>query len=85
MKITTMTSREFNRNISGAKNASKKGPVFITDRGRPAHVWLTIEDYRKLVSDQTTIVEMLALPDAEDIEFEPARLSGDLYHSADLS
>jgi hypothetical protein len=59
--------------------------VFITDRGRPAHVWLTIEDYRKLVSDQTTIVEMLALPDAEDIEFEPARLSGDLYQSADLA
>ena len=41
-----VSSREFNQNTSRAKRAAKKGPVFITDRGRPAHVFLTIEEYR---------------------------------------
>jgi len=48
MSITTLTSREFNQHVSGAKLAAKHGPVFITDRGRPAHVLLSIEDYRKM-------------------------------------
>jgi hypothetical protein len=34
--ITTFSSREFHQNASGAKKAALKGPVFITDRGRPA-------------------------------------------------
>ena len=37
MTITTMTSREFNQDAGGAKKAAEKGPVIITDRGRPAH------------------------------------------------
>lgn len=41
--ITTVSSREFNQDVSGAKRAASKGPVVITDRGRPAHVLLTIE------------------------------------------
>jgi prevent-host-death family protein len=45
MTVTTLTSREFNQDTSGAKKAASRGPVFITDRGRPAHVLLTIEDY----------------------------------------
>ncbi|AZE22438.1 VapB protein (antitoxin to VapC) [Pseudomonas chlororaphis subsp. aureofaciens] len=45
MPITTISSREFNQDTSGAKKASRNGPVIITDRGRPAHVLLSIEDY----------------------------------------
>ena len=41
--ITTLSSREFNQHASEAKKAADKGPVFITDRGRPAHVLLRIE------------------------------------------
>ena len=52
MTITTMSSRDFNQDTSGAKRAAKEGPVFITDRGVPAHVLLTIEDYRKLSGDE---------------------------------
>ncbi len=37
MTLTTMTSREFSQDASGAKKAARQGPVFITDRGRPAH------------------------------------------------
>ncbi|MCF5799974.1 type II toxin-antitoxin system prevent-host-death family antitoxin, partial [Pseudomonas sp. PA-1-5A] len=47
MTITTISSREFNQDTSGAKKAARKGPVFITDRGKPAHVLLSIEDYQK--------------------------------------
>ena len=47
MTITTVSSREFNQDASRAKKATKDGPVFITDRGRPAHVLLSIEEYRQ--------------------------------------
>ena len=48
MSTTTLSSREFNQDTSRAKKAAKFGPVFITDRGQPAHVLLSIDDYRKL-------------------------------------
>ena len=38
MTITTLSSREFNQGASEAKRAANNGPVFITDRGKPAHV-----------------------------------------------
>ncbi|MFM7237190.1 MAG: type II toxin-antitoxin system prevent-host-death family antitoxin, partial [Cyanobium sp.] len=41
----TITSRAFNQDAAGAKRAATRGPVFITDRGRPAHVLLSIEEY----------------------------------------
>lgn len=37
MPITTLSSREFNRDTSRAKKACLGGPVIITDRGLPAH------------------------------------------------
>jgi prevent-host-death family protein len=42
---TTLSAREFNQDASHAKRAALNGPVFITDRGRPAHVLLSIHDY----------------------------------------
>ena len=44
----TFTSREFNQDASRIKRAAAKGAVFITDRGRPAHVLMTIEAYEQL-------------------------------------
>ena len=85
MTITTLSSREFNHDASRAKKAARSGPVFITDRGRPAHVLLTIEDYRRLTHSQSSIVELLAMPVDGDIDFEPAQLCGPLYQPADLS
>ena len=43
MNITSVTSRELNQDVARAKRAAKSGPVFITDRGKPAHVLLSIE------------------------------------------
>jgi len=85
MTITTFSSREFNQDVTRAKKAARQGPVFITDRGRPAHVLLTIEEYQRLTGSRATIVELLALPDEADIEFEPPRLCGPLVRPADLT
>ncbi|TIV16999.1 MAG: type II toxin-antitoxin system Phd/YefM family antitoxin [Mesorhizobium sp.] len=47
-KATTMSSREFNQNTALAKRAARNGPVIITDRGKPSHVLMSMEDYEKL-------------------------------------
>lgn len=72
--MTTISSREFNHNISRAKTASRKGPVFITDRGRPMHVLLSFEDYQGLLRTGPTMSELLAMPGGEDIEFDPPKM-----------
>jgi prevent-host-death family protein len=79
-----MTSREFNQDAGRAKRAALDGPVFITDRGEPAHVLLSIEDYRKLVGPDRNLAETLACPEAEDIDFEPVKLSGSLLQPENL-
>ena len=85
MTITTLSSRAFNQDASGAKKAARQGPVFITDRGRPAHVLLTIEEYQRITGGKASIVELLAMPGAADIDFDPPRLGDELYRPADLS
>jgi prevent-host-death family protein len=74
MTITTLSSREFNQRASDAKRAANHGPVFITDRGRPAHVLLSIEDYRRLAGGQQKIADLLAMPGADEVEFEAPKL-----------
>jgi prevent-host-death family protein len=80
MPITTMSSREFNQDASGAKKAAAKGPVFITDRGQPKHVLLSIEEYRRLTGSEMSLAEALAHGDPDDteldFEFEPPRFDG---------
>lgn len=75
MAITTLSSREFNQDASGAKKAANNGPVFITDRGRPAHVLLSFEEYQRLTQQRRNIADALAMPGAEDIEFDPPRVN----------
>ncbi|MFI8481101.1 type II toxin-antitoxin system Phd/YefM family antitoxin [Pseudomonas sp. NPDC078700] len=72
---TTLSSREFNQDTSGAKKAARSGPVFITDRGKPAHVLLSIDDYQRLTESNVSIVDILAMPTTDDIEFEPPRVA----------
>jgi len=68
--MTTLTSRELNQDIGRAKREARKGPVFITDRGRPAHVLLTIEDYERLTKPRRTLAEALYMPGLEGIEID---------------
>jgi prevent-host-death family protein len=74
MPITTLSSRAFNQDASGAKKAANRGPVFITDRGRPAHVLLSIADYQRLLGHRAKITDLLAMPDAASVEFSPAKV-----------
>lgn len=75
MTITTLSSRELNQDVTRAKKATCNGPVFITDRGRAAHVLLSIEDYQRLTKQRRSIADALAMPLAADIDFEPSRVS----------
>ncbi len=75
MAFTTLSSREFNQDTSRAKKAAAEGPVFITDRGKPAHVLLSMEAYLLLTGEAGSIIDRLGAPDGvAEISFEPDRL-----------
>lgn len=74
MTITTLSSRELNQDVTRAKKATRNGPVIITDRGKPAHVLLSIEEYQRLTKQCRNIADALAMPGVADIEFEPQRV-----------
>ena len=84
MAITTLSSRQFNQDASKAKKAAKAGPVFITDRGRPAHVLLTFDEYKRITGGQSKIADLLAMPGVESIELEVPQLR-EVAQPADLS
>jgi prevent-host-death family protein len=81
--VTTVSSREFNQDTGRAKKAARRGPVFITDRGRPAHVLLSIEHYQALAGPPASIVDLLAAPGAESVRFSPRR-ARNLTRAAEL-
>lgn len=70
--MATVSSRDFNQDVSAAKRIAATEPVIITDRGRPSHVLLSIEQYRRLVADERTIVDWLSVDD--DIDLEPGQV-----------
>tara|TARA_B100001996_G_C18618935_1_gene576882 strand:- start:815 stop:1060 length:246 start_codon:yes stop_codon:yes gene_type:complete len=79
--MKTVSSREFNQGVSQVKRATENGPVFITDRGRLAHVLMKMEDYQKLTDQKGNIVTLLAM--SGDVDFEPRKIEGKLYHAED--
>ena len=62
--MRAMSSRDFNQDVGQAKRAARFEPVFITDRGRPTHVLMSIEAFQRLSGETETIVDLLALPGA---------------------
>ena len=71
MPTSRVSSREFNQHTSRAKKAARSGPVIITERGRPAHVLLTFEEYQQLAGSKGSIIERLGLPPGiEEVELE---------------
>ncbi len=77
MSIHTFSSRDFTRDVSAAKRAAVDGPVFITDRGRPAFALLKIDDYYRMAgqSKPSLLDIMDSIPGGEAIEFDPPRLN----------
>ena len=84
MRITTFSSREFNQDTSGAKKAAEDGPVFITDRGKAAHVLITATTYRRLTQQKSSIVELLAMPDAADVNLDLPERSREMPRQVEL-
>ncbi|NJS37595.1 MAG: prevent-host-death protein [Brachymonas sp.] len=72
MSISTISSREFTRDVAAAKRAASAGPVFITDRGTPAFALLRMEDYHRLTGkrERTLLEVMQSMPRVEvEVEF----------------
>ncbi len=84
MSITIISSREFNQDVGKAKRAAFNGPVFITDRGQPAHVLLTIKEYQEITHREESIVDLLAMPE-DNIDFNPHHLNTELFKPVDFS
>ena len=84
MSTTVMSSREFNQDAGGAKKAAEKGPVIITDRGKPSHVLLSFEAYRELLGKEQSLADALAQKEDGDFDFEPPRMGNDVSRPADL-
>lgn len=63
-----LSSREFNQDVSLAKRAARLEPVFVTDRGRPTHVLMGIEHFRRLTGQTETVVDLLAMPGLPDLD-----------------
>lgn len=76
MSVHAFSSRDFTRDVSSAKRAAAEGPIFITDRGRPAYALLTIADYYRMVGqgEPSLLAVMDGIAGGEDIEFDAPRL-----------
>ena len=71
--------------ISGkAKRQAKAGPVIVTDRGKPSHVLLSFDEYRNLTEGHRSLVDMIAMKDGGEIDFEAPR-SRELGKAADFT
>lgn len=85
MGMTTMSSRDFNQGASRAKKAARQGPVYITERGKPTHVLMTIEEFhrRQGKAPRSLLATLAQVGDAGDFDFEPAKM-GRITKPADL-
>ena len=82
---TTISSRDFNQDVSRAQRAAEAGPVVITDRGRPAFVLLRYDTYRGLIGEGESIRQLLDQPGGNEIEFEAPHFGAGLFQAPDLA
>jgi PHD/YefM family antitoxin component YafN of YafNO toxin-antitoxin module len=71
--ITSLSSREVNQDVSKAKKAAQKGPVIITDRGKPSHVLMTYREFERLTGKRSNLVDALSMPGLSMIDLDPPR------------
>ncbi len=74
MTMTTLSSRVLNHDVSSAKKAALKGPVIITDRGKPSHVLLTYEAFARLTGKRQSLLQALSAPGLSEIELDVERV-----------
>lgn len=85
MTVTTISSREFNQDVSRAKRAAEAGPVLVTDRGRPAYVLLQYEAYQRLAGPPKSLLDAVAMRGSDDIVFDPPRMGAGVFQVPDLT
>lgn len=67
--MRSLTSRAFNQDVSQAKRLARTEPVFVTDRGNPTHVLMSMEAYRRLAEPAETLIDLLAMD--EEVTAQP--------------
>ena len=85
MTITKISSRDFNQDVGRAKRAAAEGPVVILNRGKPAHVLLSIEEYNRLTKGAANIVDLISDKRAANVAFEVERLQYSSLQLPDFS
>ena len=70
----TISSSELHNDPAMALQASRHGPVIITEQDQPACVLINIEESRRLQSVPRSLAEALARPGNVDVEFDPPKL-----------
>ena len=73
--MRVLSSRDFNQDVSQAKRIARLEPVFVTDRGKPTHVLMSIQAFRQFTGHSESIVDLLAMPGLADVEPDAARPS----------
>lgn len=71
--MASITSRQFNHDVGAAKRAAQVEPVVITDRGEPAYVLLTYDEFRRLRIERgewRSVADVFRMHDDIDIEIE---------------
>jgi len=85
MQIATLSNSEFLQHMEDAEKVVNDGNlVVVLKKGQPAHVFMSMETFSQLSGHKPGIIEMLAMPEAADIDFEVERTS-DIPRDVDFS
>ena len=84
MPAITLSSRELSEDTDGARSATRDGPVFITEGGRPAQVLLSIEEFRRLQGAGRNIADLLFMPELGDADLDIPKRSVEPARPIDL-
>lgn len=68
--MATMTARQFNQDLASAKRDAANEPVFITDRGEPMFVLMSIEQYDELSRPKRNLHEILRMSEEDYFEYD---------------
>jgi len=79
VNVFTFSSREFNQDVATVKRSAQEGPVFITNRGEPEYVFLSIKNYQKITAGERSLYDVFSKlgddGDDGDDDFNPSTLN----------
>lgn len=83
MDMTTATNNLFDYDAHQVKHAALSNSFFNEDKRQNPQVLLSIHEQGNTTAQQPSIVDLLSMPAAEQITFEPPKLNN-LYQPAAL-